>query len=436
MFNAISIEELGKPVVLLANPGFVRDAQSAASNKGMPVMRILPLNVACESTVPEDIEAGTAKVMPGILESLTNPLTDHEKSPKWSMEKSPRIAFKGNYEDVNRFFYRSGWTDGLPIVPPTEEAVREMMTGTDLPADHVVAKVIPREGKATIEKIAINAVMAGALPTHMPVLIAAVEAFADQKTRFDTFEVSTGSWAPFFAINGPIRDQININYGSGALSPGDIANAAIGRAVGLIVKNIGGARKGIEDMGVIGNPAKYSLVIGEDEGNSPWEPLHVERGFNKEENALTVFFPNTYIQAVPQGTDAEGIANSMLAMNPWGMSCFIVIPSHAKILADEGWTKKKLKEFLMKRAKSPMDSFWKNEEEEIEAKDILSQPPAAFDPDSLLVVVAGGPGAWTGLLRSVGGIENNFVTKKIELPRNWDALVKKYKNVVPTYATY
>jgi len=433
----MSIEELGTPVVLLANPGFVRDAQSAASNKGMPAIRILPLNVACESTVPEDIEAGTAEAMPDILESLTKPLTENEKSPKWSTEKYTGIAFKGNYEDVNRFFYRSGWTDGLPIVPPTEEAVAEMMTGTDLPADHVVAKVIPRQGKATIEKIAINAVMAGALPTHMPVLIAAVEALADQKTRFDTFEVSTGSWAPFFAVNGPIRDQIHINYSSGALSPGDIANAAIGRAVGLIVKNIGGARKGIEDMGVFGNPAKYTLVIGENEEDSQWEPLHVERGFKKEENTLTVFFPNTYIQAVPTETSAEGIARGMQNMNPWSMSCFIVIPSHAEILADAGWTKEKLKEFILKKVEFPIDAFLgREDEEEAESGEILSQPPAAVDTDTLLIVVAGGPGAWTGLLRSVGGIKNDFVTKKIRLPRNWDELVRKYKNVVPTYARY
>jgi len=430
----MSIEELGTPVVLLANPGFVRDAQSAASNKGMPVIRILPLNVACESTVPEDIEAGTAEAMPSIIESLTKSLTDHEKSPKSSTEQPSRIAIKGDYEDVNRFFYRSGWADGLPIAPPTEEAVKEMMKGTDLPADHVVAKVIPRKGKATVEKIAINAVMAGALPTHMPVIIAAVEALEDQKTRFDTFEVSTGSWAPFFAINGPMRDQINLNYSSGALSPGDIANAAIGRAVGLIVKNIGGARKGIEDMGVIGNPSKYTLVIGESEENSPWEPLHVERGFKKEENTLTVFFPNSYTQSVPMGTDATGIAKSMLGMNPWSMSCFIVIPSHAEILASEGWTKKSLKEFLLKGSDSPIDSFLNPEEGE--SNDVLSQPPAAINTDSLMIIVAGGPGAWTGLLKSVGGIKNEFVTKTIKLPRDWDNLVKKYKNVVPTYAMY
>jgi len=418
--------------VLLANPGFVRDAESAASNNGMPVLRILPLNVACESTVAEDIDTGTTEAIPSIEEALTKPLTEQESSPQWSSEIPPRIAFTGNYEGVNRFYYRKGWTDGLPIVPPTEEAVAEMMTGTDLPADHVVATVIPRHGKATIEKIAINAVMAGALPTHMPVIIAAVEAFADQKTRFDTFEVSTGSWAPFLVINGTIRDQINLNYGSGALSPGDITNAAIGRAVGLIVKNIGAARKGIEDMGVIGNPMKYTLVIGENEKETPWDPLNVERGFQKGENTLTVFFPNNYLQSVPTATDADGIARSMKRMSPISMSCFIVIPSHAKILADAGWTKKKLKEFLLSNVASPIDEFLGRDQDE----DILSKPPAAVNTDSLMILVAGGPGAWTALLRSVGGIENEFVTVKINLPSNWDQLVKKYSNVVPTYVKY
>lgn len=432
----MSIEELETPVVLLVNPGFLRDAQSAASNKGMPVIRALPLNVACESTVREDIDAGTEEAMNSIKDALTRPLTPHERAPKWSTEQPPRIAFRGSYEEVNRYFYRSGWTDGLPIVPPTEEAVKEMMEGTDLPPGHVVSKVIPRQGKATIEKIAVNAVMAGALPTHMPVIIAALEAFADQRTRFDTFEVSTGSWAPFFAVNGPIRDQININYSSGALSPGDIANAAIGRAIGLIVKNIGGARKAIEDMGVIGNPAKYSLVIGEDEDNSPWDPLHVERGFKREDNTLTVFFPNSYMQSVPLGTNAEGIAKSMLDMKPWSMSCFIVIPSHAEILANEGWTKKSLKEYLLKGSESPMDSYRESQGGEKASEDILSKPPAAVDTDSLQIIVAGGPGAWTALLKSVGGIKNEFVTKKINLPANWDKLVKKYKNIVPNYVRY
>jgi hypothetical protein len=415
--------------VLLAHPGFVTDAHSAASSRGVPGIRVLPLNVANESTVRADIDAGTAAAMQGILESLTTPLTADEKSPKEKVVKPPRVVFKGSYEEVNRFYYKNGWTDGLPIVPPTEKAIAEMMTGTDLPADHVVAKVIPRLGKATVEKIAINAVMAGALPTHMPVLIAAVEALADHKTRFDTFEVSTGSWAPFFAINGPIRHDIHINYSSGSLSPGNIANSAIGRAVGLIVKNIGGARKGVEDMGVIGNPSKYSLVIGENEEETPWAPLQVERGFKKEDNTLTVFFPNSFVQSVPMDTSAEGIAQALANLQPWNMSCMIVIPSHAKILADAGWTKEKLKKYILENAPSRFPARKEN-------ADVLSVPPRAVDPSGLMILVAGGPGAWMAALRSVGGIENEFVTKKIQLPHNWDKLVAKYKDIVPTYVPY
>jgi hypothetical protein len=429
VYNAIAIEDFGTPVVLLAHPGFVADAHSAASSRGVPGIRVLPLNVANESTVRADIDAGTAAAMPGIVESLTQPLTAEEKSPQPKEVKTPRIAFKGNLEEVNRFYYRNGWTDGLPILPPTEKAVAEMLTGTDLPADHVVSKVIPRLGKATVEKIAINAVMAGALPTHMPVLIAALQALEDQKTRFDTFEVSTGSWAPFFAINGPIRHDIHINFSSGSLSPGNIANSAIGRAIGLIVKNIGGARKGVEDMGVIGNPSKYSLVIGENEEETPWEPLHVERGFKKEDNTLTVFFPNNFLQSVPMDTSAEGIAQALANLQPWNMSCLIVIPSHAKVLADAGWTKEKLKKYVMENAPALAAAKKAN-------TDVLSTPPRIVDPSGLMVLVAGGPGAWMAALRSVGGIENEFVTKKIQLPRNWDKLVAKYKNVVPTYVKY
>jgi hypothetical protein len=395
----------------------------------MPGIRVLPLNVANESTVKADIEAGTAAAMPGIVESLTKPLTVAERSPKQSTSKPLKVAFKGNLDEVNRYYYKSGWTDGLPIVPPTENRVAEMMAGTDLAPDQVVAKVIPRLGKATVEKIAINAVMAGALPTHMPVLIAAVQALADQRTRFDTFEVSTGSWAPFFAINGPIRHDIHVNFSSGSLSPGNIANSAIGRAIGLIVKNIGGARKAVEDMGVIGNPSKYSLVIGENEEETPWAALQVERGFKKEDNTLTVFFPNSYIQSVPMDTSAEGIAQALANLQPWNMSCLIVIPSHAKILADAGWTKEKLKEFILKNAPSRLPV-------RKESGDVLSQPPSAVDPSGLMILVAGGPGAWMAVLRSVGGIQNDFVTRKIELPRNWDKLVAKYKDVVPTHVPY
>jgi len=428
VYNGIAIEGFGKPVVLLANRGFVTDARSAASSRGMPGIRILGTSVPCETNVKSEIEAGVAAAMESIIAALTKPLTAEEKSPKLQLGKLPRIAFTGSYEEVNRFFYSRGWTDGLPIAPPTEKAVNEMMTGTDLPAGHLVAKVIPRLGKATVEKIAINAVMAGALPTHMPVLIAAVQAMMDPRSRFDTFGVSTGSWAPFFVVNGPIRNDIHINCSSGALSPGDIANAAIGRAVGLIVKNIGGARKGVEDMGVFGNPGKYSLILGEYEEESPWEPLHVERGFKREDSTLTMFLPNTYIQTIPRDTNAKGFVETYASLNPGSMSCLLVVPSHAGVLSNEGWTKKKIKEFVLDNSDSPFPPVQGGQGTPIQ--------PTKPSLDDLMIVVAGGPGAWIGLLRSAGGWDNSFVTRKIDLPRNWDKLVAKYRNIVPAYAGY
>lgn len=414
--------------MLLANKGFVMDARSAASSRGMPGIRVLGTSIPCETNEKLEIEKGIDAAMDNIIASLTDPLTAHEKSPKPTIEKTPRIAFTGSYDEVNRFFYRKGWSDGLAIAPPTEKAVAEMMTGTDFPPEHIITRLIPRLGKATVEKIAVNAVMAGALPTHMPVLIAAVKSLMDPRSRFDTFGVSTGSWAPFFIINGPIRKDIHINSSSGVLSPGDIANAAIGRAMSLIIKNIGGARKGIEDMGVFGNPGKYTLVVGEYEEESPWEPLHVERGFNKEDNTLTLFLPNTYIQTIPRDTNARGYLETYASLNPGSMSCILVVPPHAKVLAKEGWTKKKIKEYILKNSNSPFPR----------AKSDRGTPilPDDSSIENLMILVTGGPGAWIGLMRSAGGWENSFVTMKIELPRNWEKLVAKYKNMVPSYVGY
>jgi len=414
--------------VLLANEGFVTDARSAASGRGMPGIRILGTPIPCETNEEYEIESGVEGAMDNIIAALTRPLTADEESPQPRLEKTPRIAFTGSYEDVNRYFYRKGWTDGLAIAPPTEKAVSEMMTGTDLPPDYVVVELIPRLGKATVEKIAVNAVMAGALPTHMPVLITAVQTLMDPRSRFDTFGVSTGSWAPFFVVNGPIRNDIHINCGSGALSPGDIANAAIGRAMSLIIKNIGGARKGVEDMGVFGNPGKYTLVLGEYEEESPWDPLHVERGFKKEDSTLTLFLPNTFIQTIPRDTNAKGYVETYASLNPGSMTCLLVVPPHAKVLAGEGWTKKRIKAYILENSQSPFPP----------ARDSRGTPilPTQSGIDDLMIVVAGGPGAWIGLLRSAGGWENSFVTRKIDLPRNWEQLVAKYKNVIPAYAGY
>ncbi len=385
----------------------------------MPGIRALGTTILCESTDAENIRKGIDEVFDKIIAELTRPLTDDEKNPKIKTITEPRIAFKGTYDQINEFYYRKGWGDGLPLVPPTQARVDEMMKGTDLAPDHVVTKIIPRLGKATIEKIAINAVMAGALPTHMPVLIAATEAISDPGTRFDTFEVSTGSWAPLLIINGPIRNDIHINNSSGMMSPGNIANSAIGRALGLIVKNIGGARKGIEDMGTLGDPLKYSLVIGENEENSPWEPLHVEFGYKKDQSTVTVMFPNRYTQTIPAQTTAQGVAETLAGMNPIALSTLIVIPDHAKIFSKEGWSKKRVKEFIIQGATG-----------------VNNLRPGKLKNEDFVIVVAGGPGVWMGLLQSAGGFGNSFITREIKLPRGWESLKARYGTMVPVYIKY
>ncbi len=454
MYDAIAIEKTGKPVVVLANQNFVNDARSASSSKDMPSLRVVPLTVPCECSDVDQVETGVGSALDKIIDNLTRPLVPEEKSPRpKEIVREPRIMFKGNLEEVNHFFYQRGWTDGLPIIPPTEEAVVEMLTGTDLPPDHLVGKMVPRLGKATIEKIAINAVMAGALPTYMPLLIAGVQALLDPRWDPSVPTVSTGSWAPFWIINGPLRHDLHINSGWGALSPGDIANAAIGRAMGLITKNIRGVRKGIEDMGCLGNPCKFSMVIAENEEESPWEPLHVEQGFKKEDNAITVFFPNSSSQMWAYGSDDEGILRTIiynLIPGRRGMFCLVLTPPHAQILARKGWTKKEIQNFITEQGRVPayrVPEFWKVREGGYSGlhknwipMNLSDSVPVLPETDWIRVIVAGGQGAIVGQFvgppvdRSRGGL--TWITEKIDLPGNWDKLVAKYKDLVPKYVRY
>jgi hypothetical protein len=424
VYEAISIEDMNKPVVALCNKGFFMDAKSSASVKGMPGVRILLETVPPHSTVPEEIEGGVSAAMDDIIAALTQPLTEDEKSPKQKeVERPSRIAFKGNLEEINRFFYKRGWTDGLPIIPPTEEAVAQMLTGTDLKADHVIGKIIPRLGKATVEKIAVNAVMAGALPTYMPVLIAGVIAGFGPNSKRGPWQLgSTLSPGPFWVINGPLRNDLHVNFGSGILSPGDMANAAIGRAMGLIVKNIGGIRKGVEDMAVVGNPLKYTAVLAENEEESPWEPLQVEQGFTKGDGTVTVAYGNAFRIVTTNGTDDKGILSAVVhsLMGESTASFYLILPpQYARTLADAGWTKKKIEDFFMTAISGNQDS---------------SGMPPILRNRGVQIIVAGGPGpCWMGLLKSMGG---KGVTQKVELPANWDKLVAKYRDMVPTYARY
>jgi hypothetical protein len=444
VYEANTIELMNKPTVSIINKGFADDARSSASNKGMPGIRFVPESVPCETGVIEFVETGITAVIDDIAAALIKPLTAEEKSPKpKGAGKGERILFKGSLGEVNQFFYKRGWTDGLPVMPPTEEAVAEMLTGTDLSAGHLVGKLIPRLGKVTVEKIAVNAVMAGALPTYMPLLIAGVQALLDPDSGFAVFGVSAGSWAPFWIVNGPIRKDIRVNGGFGALSPGDIANATLGRAMGLIIKNLGGIRKAVEDMGSLGNPCKYSLVTAENEEESPWEPLHVENGYNKEDSTISVSFPNNFRQGGGGDGDSKGIIRGMMA-GLTGPGVFTLEPGQAQILARDGWTKKDVKEFLCEYARIPAaksSAYTGRQTSAAPVQKIKQLAPLEPDetvrilrsPSMIKLVVAGGTHGAIGMF--TGGLRGTII-KKAELPANWNKLVKKYSGVVPSYELY
>jgi hypothetical protein len=286
--------------------------------------------------------------------------------------------------------------------------------------------------------------MAGCLPTYMPLLIAGVQALAANPVC-GMMAASTGSFAPFWLVNGPIAKDVNLRSTYGATNPGDIANASFGRAMGLITKNIRGIRKQIEDMGVLGNPGKYSWVAAENEENSPWEPLHVERGFKKEDSTVSLMFPQSFQQMMPFGTDDKGILATVVgSIVPARMGSFALLltPTNARSLSSRGWSKKAVKDYIVKNTIVPDDYYSRlglNASGPFDRGNVTGPGvgpnifhPNPRDPDPVQVFVFGGFGSWMGFIQ--GGPPP--ITKKVELPAKWAQLVKKYKNIVPTYVRY
>src|SRR3989454_3760534 len=183
--------------------------------------------------------------------------------------------------------FEKGWTDGLPVIPPTEPAVRAMLDTARLAPDAKIAYIRDRFVSITAEKVAINAVMAGCKPEYMPVVVAAVEGIGDERWGYHGPGTSTGGAAVLMIVNGPIARELDINAGDNLFGPGWRASLTIGRAVRLVMRNVCGSMPGLLDRGTLGHPGKLSYVIAENEAESPWTPLHVERGFRADQSTVT-----------------------------------------------------------------------------------------------------------------------------------------------------
>jgi hypothetical protein len=302
--------------------------------------------------------------------------------------------------DAIEFCYEKGWTDGLPVIPPTPDRVLAMLEAVGLDPQHQVAYIAHRAVAITAEKVAINAVLAGCKPEYMPVVLAAIEGIGDPAWSYHGPGTSTGGAAVLILVNGPIARELDINAGDNLFGPGWRANATIGRAVRLIMRNVCGSRPGTLDRSTLGHPGKLSYVIAENEAESPWPPLHVERGFRPEQSAVTVMAAEAPHQFYNQlSKTAEGILTTLcddmrISGNVAGQPQYMVILAgeHTRTIADDGWTKAQIREFIFEHTRNAVAHLKQTHRMagEVNPGDETRMRPLVESPDDSLIVAAGG----------------------------------------------
>jgi hypothetical protein len=355
-------------------------------------------------------------------------------------ENSPLRARRieiASADDEFEFMFDQGITDGLPVVPPTPERVIRMLSATRRDPQDVVALVPPNLAPATVEKVAVNAVMAGCRPSYLPVVIAALEAVCTEAFNVHGVMSTTMGASPLLVVNGPIRERIGMNMKVGALGQGNRANATIGRALRLVLRNVGGAKPGGTERSTLGNPMKFTMCFAEWEERSHWEPLHVERGFARSDSVVTAF-PVTsgpHLIVDQKSRTAEQLAGSMgLVMQGihhprvFTMDCVLVVcPEHVDTLAASGYSKADLRKRIQAVTAVPLhervaDAITGEGFDPVKAASmdttVLARLAPKFVSDAMIhIVVAGGDaGKFSGLFHGwVGGeIGSMPVSRKIE----------------------
>jgi len=315
-------------------------------------------------------------------------------------------------EDEFEAMYARGWSDGLPVVPPTRRRVLRMLEGTRRDPGEVVAVVPPDLVECSVEKVAVNAVLAGCLPEHLPAVIAAVEAACTDEFNMHGLLATTWFSGPVVVVNGAFRKLAGMNSGVNALGQGNRANLAIGRALQLVVRNVGGGRPGEVDRATLGNPGKLSFCFAEDEEGSPWEPLSVERGLEAGRSAVTLFAGSGVQGVVDQlSRTPESLARSLAAClrvvaHPklalaWD-AMLVISPEHGRVFRDAGWSKARLREELDRLLMLEGAEMVRGAGGMAEGipEDLAGGSIPKFRPGGLLIVHAGGT---AGLFSAIVG---------------------------------
>ena len=353
-----------------------------------------------------------------------------EAKHKGGTLRSRKIAY-ADADDPIELCYGRGWTDGLPVTPPTDERVIAMLKGTTRRPDEVIGKMPPFLAECTVEKSAINAVMAGCRPEYMPVLLAAIEAALEPLFTLHGVLATTYFSSPIIIVNGPIAKKIGMNSGINALGQGNRANATIGRALNLIVLNVGGGRPGEADRSTLGAPSKYTLCFAEDESDPEWEPLSVARGLPRGVSAVTLFQghgPEAFVDQksrTPEGL-TRSFALSLVKMGhdrltQSARAILVLSPEHYAIYRESGWDRKRIERALYEATIRPGTELVAGKDgvgEGIPASRAGENVPK-FHEDGLMVVRAGGKAGLfsavlPGWLAGRNRLELQPVTKEIK----------------------
>jgi hypothetical protein len=397
--DAMELRRLGTPVVLMVTREFVGLATAIGTSKGHP----LPMVVLEKN--PETIERTEAVAMlEAAYDEVTRRLTEETAGGDAAAATPDAGAITAPDDDAaQEDLYRRGWTDGLPVILPTAPRVDRMLAATDHDPDDVVAAMPPSDFAVTYEKLAVNAVMAGCEPAHLPALAAAVSAVCDPAFNLNGIATTTGPSTPMIVVSGPARTRLGVNTGRGALGHGTRANAAIGRALRLLITNVGGARPGDISKSIMGQPGRYTFCFGENEEASPWEPWHVTRGLDPAQSAVTAFGATGSMNLLTPRQDVEAmltlLADGLAFMgNPnvvmgKGTTVVAVSPGHARAMADAGLSKADVAREIWQRAGIPIERFpasaYPDASYSFVERDGVVYP--ALGPENIAVLVVGGP---------------------------------------------
>ena len=338
--------------------------------------------------------------------------------------KDASIDADDDFDAINKLYMERGWGDGLPIIPPTTERVEKMLAYCDRPWNEPIAKIAPRYGEATPLRLAANAVMAGCAPNYFPLFMLAIEAMCEEPFNLYGVQATTHLCAPLVIVNGPVALELGINSGHNAFGPGTRSNATIGRAIRLALVNIGGAIPTLGDMSTFGAPSKFSYLVAENEAASPWEPLHVERGFAKEASTVTVVgaeCPHNINDH--ESLSGEGILTTIAGtMATTGSNdiyypaqpVIVMGPEHAKTVAND-YSKAEAKRFLQEHATLALGKFSKENIERrfrVTFKDKyanagLDAPVFAVqNADDIIIAVIGGAGKHSAYIPTFGATKS------------------------------